>query len=65
MDLWWDERAAYLWKMGIQKEHPIVRPFRESLKRLRKAGYRAEIMAMSSQHGINVEKGLIELLDSL
>jgi len=65
MDLWWDERAAYLWKMGIQKEHPIVRPFRESLKRLRKAGYRAEIMAMSSQHGVNVEKGLIELLDSL
>jgi len=65
MDIWWDDRAQYLWNIGLQKEHPIVAPFRESLKRLRKAGYRAEIMAMSSQHGINVEKSLIELLESL
>tara|TARA_R100000149_G_C5880159_1_gene145063 strand:+ start:3805 stop:4539 length:735 start_codon:yes stop_codon:yes gene_type:complete len=65
MDLWWDHQAARLWQLGLQKEHPIVAPFRESLKRLRKAGIRAEVMAMSSQHGINVQKNLIELLDSL
>ena len=65
MDLWWDHRAEWLWSRGLQKEHPIVAPFRDSLKRLRKAGIRAEVMAMSSQHGINVEKNLIELLDSL
>lgn len=65
MDIWWDDRAEMLWNMGLQKEHPIVAPFRDSLKRLRKAGIRAEVMAMSSQHGINVEKSLIELLDSL
>ena len=65
MDLWWDPQAARLWQLGLQKEHPIVAPFRESLKRLRKAGIRAEVMAMSSQHGINVQKNLIELLDSL
>ena len=65
MDIWWDERAETLWSLGLQKEHPIVAPFRDSLKRLRKAGIRAEVMAMSSQHGINVEKSLIALLDSL
>jgi len=65
MDIWWDERAEALWSLGLQKEHPIVAPFRDSLKRLRKAGIRAEVMAMSSQHGINVEKSLIALLDSL
>jgi len=65
MDLWWDDKAEMLWRVGLQKEHPIVAPFRDSLKRLRKAGIRAEVMAMSSQHGINVEKNLIELLDSL
>ena len=65
MDIWWDERAEALWSLGLQKEHPIVAPFRDSLKRLRKAGMRAEVMAMSSQHGINVEKSLIALLDSL
>ena len=65
MDLWWDPQAEALWHLGVQKEHPIVAPFRDSLKRLRKAGIRAEIMAMSSQHGINVEKSLMDLLDSL
>jgi len=65
MDLWWDEGAARLWDLNLQKEHPIVAPFRTSLKRLRKAGIRAEIMAISSQHGINVEKNLLDLLDSL
>jgi hypothetical protein len=65
MDIWWDDRAEALWSLGLQKEHPIVAPFRDSLKRLRKAGIRAEVMAMSSQHGINVEKSLIALLDSL
>ena len=65
LDIWWDERAETLWSLVLQKEHPIVAPFRDSLKRLRKAGIRAEVMAMSSQHGINVEKSLIALLDSL
>lgn len=65
MDIWWDPNAEYLWNIKCQKEHPIVYPFRDSLKRLRKAGIRAEIMAMSSQHGINVEDNLIQLLESL
>lgn len=65
MDIWWDPQAQQLWQYGLQKEHPIVAPFRESLKRLRRAGIRAEIKAISSQHGINVEKSLTELLQSL
>lgn len=65
MDLWWDYQAEWLWEKGLQKEHPIVAPFRNSLRRLRKAGYRAEVMAMSSQHGINIEKNFIALLESM
>jgi hypothetical protein len=65
MDVWWDAQAQSLWRYGLQKEHPIVAPFRESLKRLRRSGIRAEIKAISSQHGINVEKSLTELLQSL
>jgi len=65
IDVWWDQNAQYLWEYGMQKEHPVVAPYRDSLKRLRRAGIRAEIKAISSQHGINVEKALTELLQSM
>ena len=65
MDLWFDQQAAILWDMNMKREHPIVAPFRNGLKRLRKAGVRAEVEAISAQHGLNVERILINLIESL
>ena len=65
MDIWWDQKAQVLWNHGLEREHPIVAPYRESLKRLRKAGIRAEIVAVSSQHGMNVQKSLCDLIDKM
>lgn len=65
MDLWWDQEAANLHSLGLLREHPIVYPFRNSLKRLRKAGIRAEVLPISAQQGRNVEMTFIHLLESL
>jgi len=65
MDLWWSPQAQYLWDNNLQREHPIVAPFRNELRRLRKAGVRADIDAISAQHGVNVEKVLISIVELL
>lgn len=65
MDLWWDSNAENLWNLNLKKEHPIVLPFRNGLKRMRKAGIRADIHAISAQHGINVEGVMMHLIDSM
>jgi len=65
MDLWWSPQAQYLWDNGLQREHPIVYPFREQLRLLRKAGIRAEVEAISAQHGMNVEKVMIKMIETL
>ena len=52
MDLWWTPQAQYLWDKGLQREHPIVYPFRGELRRLRKSGIQAEVEAISAQHGL-------------
>ena len=65
MDLWWSPQAQVLWDNGLAREHPIISPFRGELKRLRKAGVRAEIDAMSAQHGVNVEKVLLSIVELL
>ena len=65
MDLWWTPQAQYLWNNGLQREHPIVQPYRQELRKLRKAGIQADIAAISAQHGLNVEKTLINLIEAL
>lgn len=65
MDIWWDAQAQFLWANGLQRQHPIVAPFRDSLRRLRKAGIRADVEAISAQHGMNVEKLIIKMIDEL
>ena len=65
MDIWWDERADILWQLNLKREHPLVYPFRNGLRKMRKAGIRAEIEAISAQHGLNVERVLTNLIDSL
>ncbi len=65
MDLWWTPQAQYLWENGLQREHPIVYPFRNQLRRLRKAGIQAEVEAISAQHGMNVEKVVIKMIEGL
>ena len=65
MDLWWTPQAQYLWSNGLQREHPIVFPFRHQLQQLRKSGIQAEICAISAQHGLNVEKSLINLIEAI
>ncbi len=65
MDVWWSPEANVLWANQLQREHPIVVPFRSELKRLRKKGVRAEIDAISAQHGVNVEKVLLSIVELL
>jgi hypothetical protein len=65
MDIWWTPQAAYLWERGLQREHPIVAPFRNELRRLRRAGIRAEVEAISAQHGVNVEKVMVKMIETL
>jgi hypothetical protein len=65
MDLWWTPQAQYLWDKGLQREHPIVYPFRSELRRLRKAGIQAEVEAISAQHGLNIEKVMIKMIENL
>jgi hypothetical protein len=65
MDIWWSPEAEFLWANNLQREHPIVAPFRNELRRLRKAGVRADIDAISAQHGVNVEKVLISIVELL
>ena len=65
MDIWFDQHAKVLWDLNLKREHPIVYPFRDGLKRLRKAGIRADVEAISAQHGLNVEKVLINLIESM
>ena len=56
MDVWWDHSAEQLMSHNLLREHPIALPYRDGLKRLRKAGIRAEVLPISAQHGINVAK---------
>ena len=65
MDNWWDEEARQLHHYGLLREHRIVTHFRNGLKRLRKAGFRAEVHPVSAQRGINVEDTFIHLIDSM
>ncbi len=65
MDIWFDQQARVLWDLNLKREHPIVSPFRDGLKRLRKAGIRADVEAISAQHGLNVEKVLINLIEGM
>tara|TARA_Y100001951_G_scaffold104272_1_gene115382 strand:+ start:94 stop:834 length:741 start_codon:yes stop_codon:yes gene_type:complete len=65
MDLWWSPQAQYLWDNGLQREHPIVYPFREQLRILRTAGIQAEVEAISAQHGMNVEKVMVKMIETL
>ena len=65
MDLWWDDDAARLYHLGLLREHPIAQPFRNALKRMRKAGIRAEVVPVSAQQGRNVERAFIDLLNAL
>lgn len=65
MDLWWSPQARYLWDNGLQREHPIVVPFKGELRRLRRSGVQAEVEAISAQYGMNVEKVIIKLIESI
>ena len=65
MDVWWTPQAQYLWERGLQREHPIVSPFRHELRRLRTAGIRAEVEAISAQHGVNVEKVMVKMIETI
>lgn len=65
MDIWWDKDAEKLYKHNLLREHQIAYPFRNGLKRLRKAGIRAEVMPISAQHGINVTKVFGDLIAEL
>ena len=65
MDIWWDKDAEKLYNHNLLREHQIVSPFRNGLKRLRKAGIRAEVVPISAQHGINVTKVFGDLIAEL
>jgi len=65
MDAWWSPQAQYLWAHELQREHPIVYPFKQQLRDLRKAGVQAKVEAISAQHGLNVEKVMVNLIEAI
>jgi GTPase SAR1 family protein len=65
VDMWWNEDANILHSMNLLREHSIISPYRESLKKIRKAGIRAEIEPISAMRGINVERSMIRLIEKM
>ena len=58
MDVWWDKESQDLWDHGMKRQHPLVIPFQEEMRRLRKAGIATNVEAMSAQYGLNVERAI-------
>jgi len=62
MDLWWDEQANTLWDWGLERQHPLVEPFKEDMRRLRRASIATNVEAMAAQYGLRVESAVINTI---
>lgn len=62
MDIWWDGTSQDLWDHGFKRQHPLVLPFQEDMRRLRRAGIATNVEAISAQYGLNVERAVVDTL---
>jgi len=62
MDLWWDEQSQKVWDMGLKRQHPMIVPFQEDMRRLRRSAIATNVEPMAAQYGLNVEKAVIHTI---
>tara|TARA_R110001606_G_C15271821_1_gene639572 strand:- start:825 stop:1079 length:255 start_codon:yes stop_codon:yes gene_type:complete len=63
MDLWWDKQSQEIWDFGLKRQHPMVAPFQEDMRRLRRSAIPTNVEPMAAQYGLNVEKGVIRTIN--
>jgi len=63
--LWWDIDSQRMWDEGMKRQHLLVLPFQEEMRRLRKAGIATNVEAMSAQYGLNVERAIYDTVQML
>jgi len=59
MDLWWDVESQAIWDIGLKRQHFMVRPFQDDMRRLRRSAVATNVEAIAAQYGLNVEKAII------
>ena len=62
MDLWWSADCQTIWDMGLKRQHIMVRPFQEDMRRLRRAAVATNVEAIAAQYGLNVERMAIHTI---
>ena len=62
MDLWWTHECQTIWDMGLKRQHIMVRPFQEDMRRLRRAAVATNVEAVAAQYGLNVERMAIHTI---
>lgn len=65
MDLWWTNESQRMWDMGLKRQHPMVAPFQEDMRRLRRAAVATNVEAMAAQYGLNVEGAVMNTLNMI
>ena len=63
MDLWWDKQSQEIWDFGLKRQHQMVAPFQEDMRRLRRSAIPTNVEPMAAQYGLNVEKGVIRTIN--
>jgi hypothetical protein len=62
MDIWWDNQSQAIWDMGLKRQHILVKPFQQDLRRLRRAAVATNVEVMAAQYGLNVEEAVINTI---
>ena len=62
MDLWWNAETQAIWDCGLKRQHIMVKPFQEDMRRLRRAAVATNVEAVATQYGLNVEKAVIHTI---
>jgi hypothetical protein len=62
MDMWWTNDSQKLWDMGLKRQHPMVKPFQDDMRRLRRSAVATNVEAMAAQYGLNVEGAVIRTI---
>ena len=63
MDVWWDAQSQKIWDAGLKRQHPMVAPFQEDMRRLRKSAVATNVEAISAQFGLRVEEAVIHTIN--
>ena len=63
MDVWWDSQSQAIWDAGLKRQHPMVAPFQDDMRRLRKSAVATNVEAISAQFGLRVEEAVIHTIN--